>query len=94
MTRRSKSTQSAESIRTLQQAHAYLGPRRPVESAPAVERVAFFRESARIYAAVAETDRFHHHEALYWATREREYAQAAQLELDRGKGVTSGARHA
>ncbi|EWC62067.1 hypothetical protein UO65_2581 [Actinokineospora spheciospongiae] len=65
-----------------------------MDSAPAVERVAFFRESARIYAAVAETDRFHHHEALYWATREREHAQAAQAELDRGKGVARVARHA
>ncbi|PWW62135.1 AMED_5909 family protein [Actinokineospora spheciospongiae] len=94
MTRRAKSAQTAESIRTLQQAHAYLGPRRPVESAPALERVAFFRESARIYAAVAEIDRFHHHEALYWATREREHAQAAQAQLDRGRGVVPSARHA
>ncbi|MCG8916964.1 hypothetical protein L6E12_14315 [Actinokineospora sp. PR83] len=78
----------------MQEAHAYLGPRRPVESAPAAERVAFFRESARIYAAVAEIDRFHHHEALYWATRERGHAQAAQAQLDRGQGVTPDAHHA
>ena len=76
-----------EAIRTLREAHEYLGARRPVDSTPVQERVEFFRQSARIYAAVAETDRFHHHEALYWAAREREHGDAAQRELAKAKGV-------
>ena len=87
MTRRKVDELTPKTIRTLQEAHTYLGPRRPEGSAPVLERLAFYRESTRIYATVAETDRFHHHEALYWATREREHAVAAQAELDRARGV-------
>jgi hypothetical protein len=29
-----------------------------------------------VYARVAEVDRGHHHEALYWAKREREKGEA------------------
>ncbi|WP_374058963.1 AMED_5909 family protein [Saccharomonospora sp. NB11] len=31
--------------------------------------------SARVYAEVAEIDRAHHHEARYWADRERRKAE-------------------
>ncbi|WP_461121669.1 AMED_5909 family protein [Saccharothrix stipae] len=30
----------------------------------------FYLRSAEVYARVAEVDRGHHHEALYWAARE------------------------
>jgi hypothetical protein len=29
-----------------------------------------------VYARIAETDRSHHHEAMYWANREREKGEA------------------
>ncbi len=69
--------------KTLREAHELLGPNRPADSALLEVRLSFFRESARIYAEVAETDRGHHHEALYWATREREHAEEVERQIAR-----------
>lgn len=35
----------------------------------------FYEKSAEIYRHVAEIDRGHHHEALYWAEREAQEAR-------------------
>ncbi|SFB29121.1 hypothetical protein SAMN05216266_107291 [Amycolatopsis marina] len=64
----------ARQARTLMQAHDALSALRPSEdAAPAVWRDYYLR-SARVYAEIAEVDRGHHHEALYWADRERQKA--------------------
>ncbi|MGH3624981.1 MAG: AMED_5909 family protein [Sciscionella sp.] len=56
---------------TLTQAHDYLTRIRPKRSASETEWLAYYRHSAVLYAQIAEIDRGHHHEALYWAERER-----------------------
>ncbi|WP_329788695.1 AMED_5909 family protein [Lentzea sp. DG1S-22] len=66
----------AEQVRTLSEAHDVLSKLLPnPKAAPAVLRDYYLR-SAAIYARVAETDRSHHHEAIYWANREREKGEA------------------
>lgn len=68
--------QRAKQARTLMQAHEALTALMPPEDAsPAVWRT-FYQRSAELYARIAEIDRGHHHEALYWAGRERRKAEA------------------
>jgi hypothetical protein len=45
------------------------------------------RRSAALYAEIAEIDRGHHHECLYWAEREQEKAKeiSAQIHAREGK---------
>ncbi|MCG8917892.1 hypothetical protein L6E12_19100 [Actinokineospora sp. PR83] len=64
--------------RTLAEAHALLSPLCPDPSRPLAERLAFYRRSAQVYERIAEIDRAHHHEALYWVSRER--AKAEEIE--------------
>lgn len=61
------------------QAHEALAAEMPVRGAPVERWREFYRRSAAVYAEVAEIDRGHHHEALYWAHREQRKAD----ELDR-----------
>lgn len=67
--------------RTLREAHETLVRLRPEPGSPLSEWQAFHAMSARVYAEVAEIDRGHHHETLYWAVRERQSAEeiAAQI---------------
>lgn len=60
--------------RTLMQAHAMLSQQQPKKDAPSGEWLAYYRRCAAVYAEIAEVDRGHHHEALYWAARERRKA--------------------
>ncbi|WP_232212848.1 AMED_5909 family protein [Saccharomonospora saliphila] len=62
-------------VRTLMQAHEALVAERPELNAPAKTWRRYYLRSARVYAEVAEIDRGHHHEALYWADRERRKAE-------------------
>jgi hypothetical protein len=64
------------SVRTLREARQLLIREWPGRSATAAEWLAHHERGAALYAAVAETDPGHHYEALYWAQRERESAQA------------------
>ncbi|WP_158264222.1 AMED_5909 family protein [Amycolatopsis sp. CA-126428] len=57
--------------RTLKEAHDDSYARMPGRDAPVSAWVAFRRANARMYRAVADLDRGHHHEALYWSDRER-----------------------
>ena len=56
---------------TLRQAHELM----PARNAPVGEWLAFRRRSADIYRRVADIDRDHHHEALYWAELETTRAE-------------------
>ncbi len=48
----------------------------------------YYRRSAATCARVAEIDRGHHHEALYWADRENRRANEIAAQIS-GKGSTS-----
>lgn len=56
---------------TLMQAHEALLRERPGKDAPREVWVAYYRRSAALYEKVADLDRGHHHEAMYWAGWER-----------------------
>ena len=69
----------AEQVTTLSEAHDVLSKLLPnPKAAPAVLKEYYLR-SAAIYARVAEIDRSHHHEAIYWANREREKGEAIKV---------------
>lgn len=61
--------------RTLLEAHEVVMRRRPPDTAKPSDWVAFRLGNARVYEAVADVDRGHHHEALYWAGYEKRRAQ-------------------
>src|SRR5436190_21179896 len=66
---------------TLMDAHLLLAHLRPRSSAAPNTWLAFYRRGAAVYAEVAEIDRGHHHEALYWADRERRKANDLAKEI-------------
>jgi len=69
------------------QTHEALVRIRPGRDAPLVQWQAYYHRSAVLYAQIAEIDRGHHHEALYWA--ERELAKAMLVTDAIKKGATS-----
>lgn len=75
----------------LMQAHELLSRERPVAEANPETWLAFYRRSAEVYATVAEIDRGHHHEALYWSSREAR--KAREIEVGLRKHRTGGAGH-
>ncbi|CAM2927111.1 AMED_5909 family protein [Saccharomonospora xinjiangensis] len=78
-------SESDTEVRTLYQAHLALAAIRPELDAPASKWRQYHLRSARVYAEIAEIDRGHHHEAMYWADRERRKAE----EIER-TGVREG----
>lgn len=73
----------ARAVTTLKDAHEVVARLMPSPDAVPSRWRVFYLRSADVYARVAEVDRGHHHEALYWAKRERDKGEA----LD-GDGVT------
>lgn len=74
----------ARAATTLKDAHEAVGRLVPApNAAPEVWRE-FYLRSVEVYARVAEVDRWHHHEALYWVNRERAKAE----EIARSLAVT------
>lgn len=73
---------AASAVTTLRDAHDLIRRLRPASDAPVAEWLAFRRRAAQIYTTVADVDRYHHHEALYWVQCEREAAEelAAQIQ--------------
>lgn len=63
---------AAREVRLLREAHEAVGKVMPAPDAAPEAWREFYRGSTEVYARVAEIDRAHHHEALYWANRERE----------------------
>jgi hypothetical protein len=68
------------------QAHDLLTRERPAADAKPEKWLAYYRRSAALYAEVAEVDRGHHHEALYWASREDRKAREIEDQLRRSQG--------
>jgi hypothetical protein len=56
--------------RTLMEMHDALVRIQPSRDAPLEQWQAYHHRSAALYTEIAEIDRGHHHEALYWAERE------------------------
>lgn len=67
--------------RTLVKAHETLARIRPARQAPLAEWLAYHQRSAALYAEVAEIDRGHHHESLYWADHERERLKGIKTQI-------------
>jgi hypothetical protein len=65
----------------LMQAHEMLSDMRPADHAKPSTWLAYYRRSAAVYAEVAEIDRGHHHEALYWSSREDRKAREIESQL-------------
>lgn len=60
--------------KTLREAHEVVMERRPANGANSSVWLAFRLGNARLYKAIADVDRGHHHEALYWAGYEERKA--------------------
>jgi hypothetical protein len=67
--------------RTLVEAHEALAHIRPSRQAPLAEWLAYYQRSAALYAEVAEIDRGHHHESLYWADHERDRLKEIKTQI-------------
>ena len=67
--------------RTLVEAHETLARIRPGRQAPLAEWLAYYQRSAALYAEIAEIDRGHHHESLYWEDHERERAKEIKAQI-------------
>lgn len=60
--------------KTLMQAHVALVRIRPKGKASLAAWKSYYERSAALYREIAEIDRGHHHEAVYWAEREQKKA--------------------
>ncbi len=72
------------------QAHDALVVLRPKSTASLAAWKVYYERSVALYREIAEIDRGHHHEALYWADREQKSADeiAARIKTERA-GSTS-----
>jgi hypothetical protein len=71
--------------RTLMEAHQALVCIRSGRDAPLEAWQVYYHRSAVLYAEIAEIDRGHHHEALYWAERELEKAMLVTGAMKEGQ---------
>jgi len=81
MTTANDANESTQPPRTLTDAHNLLARIRPKSTASLEQRLAYYQRSAALYAEIAEIDRGHHHEALYWAEHERERANEIKAQI-------------
>jgi hypothetical protein len=79
------------------QAHEELVRIRPKRDASLGAWLVYYQRSAALYAELAEIDRGHHHECLYWAERERERVSAegvaARIRMEGCKQRCGGMRY-
>ncbi|WP_158852332.1 AMED_5909 family protein [Saccharothrix deserti] len=81
---------TARAVTTLKDAHDALVKVMPAPDAEPAAKRDFYLRSAEVYGRVAEIDRGHHHEALYWATREREKGEEIARALASGSAGDDG----
>jgi hypothetical protein len=74
MSDRTAAWQEVQACKTLFQMHEALTRLRPSDTADAARWRNYRLRSAAAYERIADIDRGHHHEALYWAQRERKQA--------------------
>lgn len=70
-----------KSPRTLAEAHDLLLTIMPAHDAPMGKWLEFRLRAAQLYTSVADIDRFHHHEATYWAAFEQRKADAIRRQM-------------
>jgi hypothetical protein len=87
-----KKSSDVPSPTTLLQAHEFAVQLRPSRAASAETWLAYHRRMAAMYAEVAEIDRGHHHEAVYWVNRERAHATRLSEQM-RGKAARAATVH-
>ncbi|HEX4100828.1 MAG TPA: AMED_5909 family protein [Pseudonocardiaceae bacterium] len=73
-----------QQLRTLTETHNALVRIRPSREAPLEAWQTYYHRSAVLYAEIAEIDRGHHHEALYWAERELQKAMLVTGAIQKG----------
>ena len=86
-----KTTQPVQP-RTLKEIHELLMRQRPREGAPLPVWLEYRQRSAKLYAQIADIDRFHHHEARYWAELEQETAKNIAAQINAGKSPSHRTR--
>lgn len=67
--------------KTLAEAHDMLMKIMPKLDAPPRTWLEFRLRAAQVYTAVADVDRFHHHEAMYWAAFEHRKGDTLRRDL-------------
>ncbi len=77
---------------TLMQAHVALVRIRPKGEASLAAWKSYYERSAALYREIAEIDRGHHHEALYWADREQGKATKIAAQISAGISPTQRVR--
>lgn len=77
--------QVSGAVMVLMQAHDALVRIRPKGDASLAAWKVYYERSVALYREIAEIDRGHHHEALYWAEREQKSADeiAARIKAER-----------
>ncbi|MFL6144666.1 MAG: AMED_5909 family protein [Labedaea sp.] len=80
MSDRSVAWREVEACQTLIQVHEAVARLRPCDSADDVRWRNCRLRSATAYERIADIDRGHHYEALYWAQRERKHANNITLQ--------------
>ncbi|HEU0086410.1 MAG TPA: AMED_5909 family protein [Pseudonocardiaceae bacterium] len=79
-------------LRTLKEVHELLMNQRPREDAPLPVWLEYRQRSAKLYAQIADIDRFHHHEAGYWAELEQQTAKNIAAQINAGKSPSHRTR--
>ena len=79
-----KRAQQSVPPRTLMQAHEALVAIRPQGNASLAAWETYYERSVALYQQIAEVDRGHHHEALYWADREQKSADEIAARISAG----------
>jgi hypothetical protein len=75
--------------RTLAEAQHALASIRPPQTATLADWLAYHRQSAAMYAEVAEIDRGHHHEALFLAEHARLQAKDIKARISSQQAIAN-----
>ncbi|MFE0022355.1 AMED_5909 family protein [Amycolatopsis sp. NPDC059021] len=78
--------------KTLREAHEVVSARRPAADADLSVWLTFRQRNASLYRQVADVDRGHHHESLYWAGYEDRKANEVAARIQ-GKTPVKEAAH-
>ncbi|MFI7119672.1 AMED_5909 family protein [Amycolatopsis sp. NPDC049868] len=74
---------------TLRDAHALVSARRPKPGANLETWLKFHQANARMYRAVSDVDRWHHHELKYWVAYEECKAEEVAAQIQKEKSQAS-----
>jgi hypothetical protein len=75
--------------RTLNDAHAVVSARRPKHDSNLSTWLKFHQANARMYRAVSDVDRGHHHELRYWVGYEERKAEEVAAQIQKEKSQAS-----